>query len=156
MLSSVPKIISGGQTGADRAALDLAIAFGMEYGGFVPRHRLTEDGRLPSKYAGMTETVSADNTERTELNVINSDATLIVSNGELSGGSKLTKRFARKHKKPILHLDLTLLTPESAADKARLWLTASKCETLNVAGPRASKDPTIYGDTLELLKLIFG
>lgn len=137
------KIVSGGQTGVDRAALDLAIGRGLGYGEFVPRWRMTEDGPLPPKYAGMTETVGTDNSERTELNVINSDATLIVSNGELTGGSKLTERFARKYKKPILHLDLTRLSPESAADKAKLWLAASKCETLNVAGARAFKDPTI-------------
>lgn len=155
MRHNVTKIVSGGQTGADRAALDMAIAIGMEYGGFVPRHRMTEDGRLPPKYAGMTETVSSDNTERTELNVINSDATLIVSNGELGGGSKLTERFARKHKKPILHLDLMSISTESAAEKTQVWLAASKCGTLNIAGSRASKDPTIYADTLELLRLIF-
>ncbi len=149
------KIVSGGQTGVDRAALDFAIGWGLSYGGFVPRRRIAEDGPIPSTYASLTETAGTDNAERTELNVINSDATLIVSIGELTGGSKLTERFARKHKKPILHVDLTRLSSESAAEKAQLWLAASKCKTLNVAGPRASKDPAIYDATLDLLRSIF-
>ena len=152
---NVTKIISGGQTGADRAALDFAIENKIEIGGFVPNGRLAEDGPLSDKYINLVETDTSDNAERTEMNVIHSDATLIVSNDKLSGGSKLTEQLVLKHRKPILHIDLLRVSMTYAAAKVRVWLSASRCETLNVAGPRASKDPAVYEDTFSLLKLVF-
>src|SRR5271169_3572679 len=94
------KLVSGGQTGVDRAALDVALEIGIPIGGHLPRGRKDENGEvLPDKYTGMQETDSDDVNLRTELNVQNSDATLILSHGELFGGSAYTEDMARKHGK---------------------------------------------------------
>jgi len=149
------KIISGGQTGADRAALDFALENKVEIGGFIPKNRRAEDGKIPDKYLNLTETSTANYAERTALNVINSDATLIVSHGKLTGGSLLTKRLAAKHKKPFLHIDLSKMTLETAADKTRIWLKIIDCKNLNIAGPRASTDAKIYEETKLFLAALF-
>ena len=101
------KIVSGGQMGVDRAALDVALELGIPIGGYLPKGRKDENGDvLPEdKYANMQETDTDDVNVRTELNVQNSDATLIFSHGALFGGSEYTERMARKHGKPCLHVD---------------------------------------------------
>ena len=86
----ISRIVSGGQTGADRAAFDYALANEIEIGGFVPKNRAAEDGAIPAKYPNLRETETEDSAERTRLNVLNSDATLIFSHGALAGGSRLT------------------------------------------------------------------
>lgn len=153
-LVKIRKIISGGQTGADRAALDFALENGFESGGFVPKNRAAEDGSLSEKYPNLTQTETENPAERTELNVINSDATLILSHGELKGGSKLTKEFAEKHQKPFLHLDFSALTIGQAIEKTNVWLDSISCEVLNIAGARVSEDAEIYAKTKEFLKVI--
>ena len=100
------KIISGGQTGADRAALDFAIKMEIPHGGWVPKGRLAEDGPLPSKY-NLKEMRTKIYARRTEKNVVDSDGTLIVSHGRLTGGSEYTMDMAILHEKPWLHIDLT-------------------------------------------------
>ncbi|MBW2044107.1 MAG: putative molybdenum carrier protein [Deltaproteobacteria bacterium] len=137
------KIISGGQTGADRAALDVAIELGIPHGGWVPKGRKTENGRLPETYR-MREISSISYSWRTEMNVVDSDGTLIISHGKLTGGSALTRTLAGKHRKPCLHIDLDSMDAPKAAEIVRLWIETRGIETLNVAGPRASKDPEIY------------
>ena len=106
----VKKIISGGQTGADRAALDFAIDHGIPHGGWVPKGRLAEDGPLDPKYR-LRETDSEDHSIRTEKNVLDSDGTLILFYNELSGGSLLTLELARKHDRPVLTIDLAVKYP---------------------------------------------
>lgn len=145
------KIISGGQTGADRAALDAAIENGLEIGGFVPRGRWAEDGSISSNYKGLTETDSNDPAERTRLNVISSDATLIFSHGKLAGGSKLTWLVARSECRHCLHIDLERNSDDAAVEKILLWLRTTDIQVLNVAGPRASKDPEVYGAVRRIL-----
>src|SRR5258706_15582674 len=100
------KIVSGGQTGADRAALDVALEQGFEIGGWIPKGRRAEDGPIPQSYRGLLETDSADPSVRTALNVRDSDATLIVSHGQLRGGSLLTLDEARRLGRCVLHVDL--------------------------------------------------
>jgi len=151
----IRKIISGGQTGVDRAALDIALENGIEIGGYVPKGRLAEDGRIPDKYPNLMETDTGDPAERTELNVIHSDATLIISGGDLSGGSKLTAEFAAKHKRPFLHIDLSAAGFDKAIEKTKEWLHSIECNTLNIAGPRASEDKEIYQKAKQFLKLLF-
>jgi hypothetical protein len=148
----VEKIVSGGQTGADRAALDVALERGVPIGGWVPKGRLAEDGPIPERYTGLAETESSDPAIRTRLNVRDSDATLIVSHGPLAGGSLLTLQEARRRGKPVLHLDLLETTPETAAARLRLWLVVADARTLNVAGPRASKDAAIFAAVVTLLR----
>ena len=143
MTPRLRRLVSGAQTGADRAALDVALEQGLEIGGWVPRGRLAEDGIIPARYTGLRETESADAAVRTACNVRDSDATVIVSHGPLAGGSRLTAEEAIRLSKPLLHLDLTSLSVADAADRLRQWLDAVDPEVLNVAGPRASEDPAI-------------
>ncbi|HEY0460180.1 MAG TPA: putative molybdenum carrier protein [Pyrinomonadaceae bacterium] len=153
--TKIKTIISGGQTGADRAAFDFALENGIETSGFVPRGRRAEDGRISADYPNLTETATRNYAERTELNVQNSDVTLIVSHGKLAGGSRLTKNFAAKHEKPFLHVDFLELTIEEAVEKTRKWLAGVNCKRLNVAGPRASTDAKIYKKTKRFLAELF-
>ena len=101
----IKKIISGGQTGADRAALDIALKFNIPHGGWIPKGRITEDGPLPSKYK-LQEMPTTSYPARTEKNVIDSDGTLIFSRGKPTGGTDYTRKIVLKHNKQILHIDL--------------------------------------------------
>lgn len=148
------KIVSGGQTGVDRAALDVAIKLGIAHGGWVPKGRVTEDGPLPEAYR-MRETASAVYSERTEKNVIDSDGTLIISRGDLTGGSEVTRGMALTHGRPWLHVDLNRTSAFASAVRITRWLSEHGIRTLNVAGPRASKDPRIYRDALALLESVY-
>ena len=139
-------IYSGGQTGVDRAALDVALELGIPIGGYLPRGRKDENGDvLPEdKYANMQETDTDNANVRTELNVQNSDATLIFSHGRLFGGSAYTECMARKHGKPCLYVDFDKHDADQAVLLAKRWLSDTQPRVLNVAGPRASNDPEIY------------
>jgi hypothetical protein len=148
------KIISGGQTGADQAALDVAIRLGIPYGGWIPKGRLTEEGRLDSKYK-LKEMETPNYNKRTEQNVIDSDGTLIISHGKLTGGSDYTREMALLHHRPWLHIDLNKTGAFQAAGKIKSWITENEIEVLNVAGSRASKDPSIYQDTVDIIETIF-
>jgi hypothetical protein len=148
------RIVSGGQTGADRAAWDVALELGLELGGWVPRGRLAEDGTIPARYSGIREAEAADPSVRTVLNVRDSDATLVISNGALSGGSLLAYREAVLCGKPVLHLDLSVLSSADAVAQARQWLQAVRPISLNVAGPRASQDPFISEGAAALLRAV--
>ena len=154
-LKKIKTIISGGQTGADRAAFDFALENKIEISGFVPQNRRAEDGRISQDYPNLSETKTRDYAARTELNVQTSDATLIVSHGSLTGGSRLTGKLAEKYRKPFLHIDLSETTIEEAAQRTRKWLSALNCERLNIAGPRASTDAEIYERTKLFLAALF-
>ncbi len=134
------KIISGGQTGVDRAALDAALQLGFPCGGWIPYGRRTEEGALSPLYP-LVETPSAKYEPRTEWNVRDSDGTLIFTQGAPSGGTALTIDYAEKHHKPYLVVDFNETIP---AREVKNWITNNQIATLNVAGPRASKQPTIY------------
>ena len=145
------KIISGGQTGADRAALDWAILHRIPHGGWCPKGRLAEDGPIAGGYR-LRETPAADYATRTEWNVRDADATVIFSIAKkLSGGSRLTAELARRHHKPLLHL-CRAATRGDVARCLLAFLQRHEIKTLNVAGPRASEEPAIgrfVRDTLE-------
>jgi hypothetical protein len=151
----IAKVISGGQTGADQAALDTAIALGIPHGGWVPKGRKTENGVLPDKYR-LKEMPTSSYTERTEQNVIDSEGTLIISLGPLTGGSELTHKTAMLHDRPCLHIDLGVLDPHKAIKTVRSWIDSHGIKVLNIAGPRASETPNIYDMTAKLLKAILG
>ena len=137
------KIISGGQTGADQAALDAAIALGIPHGGWIPKGRLTEAGPLPERY-NLTEMTTEDYLKRTKQNVLDSDGTVIFSHGDLKGGSKRTADFATELCKPFLHIDLNSTLPSESGELLAAWIKSHDISVLNVAGSRASKDPGIY------------
>lgn len=150
-MTPLKKIISGGQTGVDRAALDVAIRLGKAHGGWIPKGRLTEDGPLPSHYQ-LQEMPTEEYDARTEKNVLESDGTLIISRGKPTGGTDYTRKMALKHGRQLLHIDLAL--GQRASDAGSLvasWVDMNRIETLNVAGPRASHDPAIYMDTINIL-----
>jgi hypothetical protein len=147
-------LISGGQTGADRAALDYALATKLPHAGWCPKGRLAEDGPIPARYI-LRETHSANYLQRTEWNVRDSDATVVFTvSPRLTGGTKRTVQFAAKHAKPclVLHLDMT---PEEAASALTFWLAEHHVRRLNVAGSRASKAPVIGKFTTRVLTLAF-
>lgn len=150
----IDKIISGGQTGADRAALDFAIEHNIPYGGWVPKGRKTEDGALPEKYR-LQEMPTGQYANRTERNILDSDGTLIVSHGRLTGGSALTEFLAEKHKKPCIHINLEKEGLSDIPSLVGSWIQHHDIKILNVAGPRAGKDPKIYQATMGVLDVIF-
>ena len=137
--SKIEEIVSGGQTGVDRGALDAALSLGIQHGGWCPFGRLAEDGRIPARYR-LQETASRDYAERTEQNVVDSDATLILCRGTLSGGTQLTHRLARRHEKPCTIVNLAEDPP---VDPVLEWLAGHHIRVLNVAGPRESTNPGI-------------
>ena len=147
------KIISGGQTGADQAALDAAIKLGIPHGGWIPRGRLTEDGPLPDKY-DLTEMPTTSYPERTKKNIRESDGTLILSHGMLSGGSEFTRKMALKYQKPMLHIDFNRMIPFDAAVVINNWMVDHDVSILNVAGPRASTDPNIYRAAVDIIEAV--
>ena len=137
------KIISGGQTGAEQAALDAAIKYSFSHGGWIQKGRKTEDGILPYEYK-LKELKSGAHPNYTERNVINSDGTLIISHGRLKGGSALPRKLAKEHNRPCFHIDLNETPAFIAASKINSWINEHNIKILNVTGSRASKDPKIY------------
>jgi hypothetical protein len=146
----VRRVISGGRTGADRGGLDAAIELGLDHGGFCPRGRRAEDGRVPDRYH-LCETRTARYAERTEANVTSADGTLIVTRGPLAGGSALTAALARGRGVPLLVVDLSREAPADAARRVRAWIDDRAIGVLNVSGPRESHCPGIAADTRALV-----
>jgi len=142
------KLISGGQTGVDRAALDVASAAGLLIGGWCPKGRLAEDGIIPMTYP-LQETPSPQYSQRTRWNVRDADATLILTRDEPAGGTALTIHTARRLHKPHRVIDLTT-QPDPRA--VALWISQVGITVLNVAGPRESTCPGIYDEAFGWLQ----
>jgi len=152
VVSKVEKVVSGGQTGVDRAALDVGLALRLSCGGWCPAGRLAEDGAIPERYP-LRETESASYPERTRRNVLDSDATLILYRRRLRGGTALTARLARHHGRPCLAVDLETRPSVGAI---REWLLGQDTRVLNVAGPRESEAPGIHAEAAALLEQVLG
>lgn len=151
--SAIRKIVSGGQTGADLAALDFALAHGIPHGGWCPKGRKTEAGPLDAKYQ-LVEIPGDNYLQRTEWNVRDSDGTVIISiSPTLTGGSKRTTDFARKHKKPCAHISKA--HHGDATGALRRFIEGHGIKILNVAGPRASKEPEVAAFVREVLERAF-
>lgn len=148
-------IISGAQTGVDRAALDAAIACGLEYGGSIPRGRMAEDGPVEKRYTTLTELTSEDYGVRTRRNVRDADATLILCPGIPEGGTALTARIARELGRPVLVVDIDRMTSREAMQRTRAWLDETTPAVLNIAGPRESLHPGIYDRVRRMLEKLF-
>lgn len=151
IFSSIEKIVSGGQTGVDRAALDAALQLGIPCGGWCPKGRRAEDGPIDVRYP-LKETYSASYRIRTEKNVRESDGTLIFTWRKPKGGTALTIRFAQKYKKPYLIVDLS---EGGDPETARKWLEVKQIKVLNIAGLRESECPGIYHRTVQFLPEVF-
>lgn len=146
------KIISGGQTGVDRAALDVALELGIACGGWCPAGRVAEDGPIDARYP-LCETASADPAQRTEWNVRDADATLILTTGAGSPGTELTLTVARRLRRPVYTFHAG--SPEDVG-MFRRWLQVYRVGTLNVAGPRESESPGIYAAATQILRALLG
>ncbi|HSS45814.1 MAG TPA: putative molybdenum carrier protein [Burkholderiales bacterium] len=145
------KIISGGQTGVDRAALDAALALGTPCGGWCPEGRLAEDGRIPERYP-LKELAGAGYVERTLQNVIDSDGTVIINFGELQGGTEQTLLFCVEQAKPHELINAEEVPALKAAKLIGVFVRKHRIEILNVAGPRHSKEARAYAYALEAVR----
>ena len=148
---SVTRIVSGGQTGVDQGALDAAIWLGIEHGGWCPKGRRSEAGRIPERFV-LQESEARDYSVRTEQNVVDSDGTLILFRDELTGGTAFTARMAKRHGKPCFQVDLTEVHDH---DSVRAWIIKSEIRTLNVAGPRASSQNGITEEARQFVVDLF-
>ncbi|MGK0190742.1 MAG: hypothetical protein ACI9R3_006572 [Verrucomicrobiales bacterium] len=154
ILQRVEAIISGGQTGADRAALDWALGRGVPHHGWCPEGRLAEDGAVPDRYR-LEETPHRGYIVRTEWNVRDSDGTVIFTlNKNVTGGSLATLRFARKWNKPCIHIARD--HAGDAAQRLAEFVINHRVSYLNVAGPRASGVPEIGAYVYQVLEDAFG
>jgi hypothetical protein len=151
----IDKIVSGGQTGVDQAGLDAAMAAGIPTGGWVPRGRRCETGRIPDRYRGLVESTSDSYPARTRANVADSDGTLLITRRTLGRGSALTRRIAGELGRPCLAVDLD---DDPDTGEVTAWITEHGIRTLNVAGSRESSSPgigdaarTYLADVFELL-----
>lgn len=149
---ALPQILSGGQTGVDRAALDAAIRWGLPHGGYCPRHRWAEDGSISNHYP-MIE-VAGGPAVRTRANVEAAHATVVIHPGRTDAGTALTLDCCRELEKPLLVLDMGSLPPPSAADRLSAFLAGGHA-CVNVAGPRQSHWPEAYTVTRRLLDPVF-
>ena len=147
----VERIVSGGQTGVDRAALDVAIALEIPHGGWCPLGRIAEDGPIPDCYQ-LDEHPSPKYADRTKRNVIDSDATLVLYSSILEGGTFKTFHYAENLGKPCIKIRLS---HPGRMERVRDWLISNRVRSLNIAGPRASKEPEIYQSAFDyLMKLL--
>jgi hypothetical protein len=153
----IARLVSGGQTGVDRAALDAALELGVPCGGWCPRGRKAEDGRIAASYP-LVETPSGGYSQRTRWNIRDADATLILSWGEPTGGTLLTVNECRRTGKPAMLIDLAgKVDMAEAVRAARDWIAANVAGgVLNVAGPRASRDPAVYGRARVFVRTLLG
>ena len=149
----IEKIISGGQIGADQAALDVAIKLGVPHGGWIQKGRKTQRGILPEKYH-LKEMPVAGYKERIEQNVIDSDGTVILSHGALTGSADYSQKMAQDHKRPCLHIDLNETSVDMAASNIYTWIIENEIKVLNVTGSRTSEDAKIYKLTMAIMEEI--
>jgi len=148
------KVISGGQTGVDRACLDAALKAGIPISGYCPKGRKAEDGTIPDIYP-LEELKSDQYENRTEKNVLESDGTLILNKGTLTEGTKLTCDFAILHHKPCIIVQLNA-EPKIVPPQVIEWIQGQGISILNIAGPRESKYPEgIYSEALAYLESLF-
>lgn len=149
----VERIVSGGQTGVDRGALDAALASGMSCGGWCPEGREAEDGVIDGRYP-LQPLPGGGYPERTRQNVVDSDGTAILYFGELVGGTALTAEICRELGKPCISLDASRIEPGEASERLLRFCASQGIRTLNVAGPRASEAGDAYRHANETVTLV--
>ena len=159
----VTKLVSGGQTGVDRGALEAAIESGFDYGGWVPKGRKCEDGPLEAAFDKMSEMTTVDYLKRTERNVVDSDATVVLCHGMPTGGTRRTVGFCQKHGRPCCIFDLDAGDPDDTPSSNLFdevvylaWLCRKDSIILNCAGPRESKSPGIQAEARRIFKYLIG
>jgi hypothetical protein len=142
------KIVSGGQTGVDRAALDVALKLGIPCGGWCPQGRRAEDGPIAEHYP-LQETPWSGYPQRTEWNVRDSEGTLVLTQGKPDGGTALTIQMAARYEKPCLVIDLE---KSPSPSDVIAWAKTHRIHVLNVAGPRESEERGIYAQAAKFLR----
>ena len=147
------RVVSGGQTGVDRGALDGALACGAPCGGWCPAGRIAEDGVIQERYP-LRALMDGGYEDRTRKNVEDSDATLVISFGQPEGGTALTIDYCREIGKPCLLIDALQYSPSEAAGRAIPFIDRHDIINLNVAGPRASSEPDAYGFAKETITFL--
>jgi hypothetical protein len=145
---TLTKIISGGQTGVDRGALEAGLKLGIEIGGYCPKGRLAEDGTISDKYP-MVELTTKTYPPRTKRNIAESDGTLILVRGKMGQGTKLTVKTAMSTGKPLMAVDITSQNPNNG--ELMKWINELGIKVLNVAGSREKSDPGIQKASEEWL-----
>ncbi len=148
------RVVTGGQTGVDRAALDAALDGGIPCGGWCPAGRWAEDGPIPAHYP-LTETTEADPAFRTRRNVADGDGTLIIVHGAPDQGSRFTSAAARELGRAHLMVDLSKTAQDAACARVLAWIKRENIRTLNIAGPRESNAPGIYTRARAFLTELF-
>jgi len=149
----ITKVISGGQSGADQGARNAAKKLGIRCGGWIPEDRPPQAESLPYSYTPC-EMFSNRDLTAIEKNILESDGTLILTHGKLSGGCLVTQKLCKRHKKPCLHKDLTEKWYSDLCSEIHSWVLEKDIEILNVAGPRSDKDPLIYESTLYVVEAV--
>ena len=144
----IKKIISSGQNGVCQAALDVAIDLGIQHGGWIPK------GRRPAEKYQLQETKGIDYSQCTELNILESDGTLILTRGKPIKESKLAQQISMKHHRPCLHIDLNEIDEPKAVQIISTWIEARKMKIMNVTGPKADKDTQIHEATKRILMTV--
>ena len=147
----INKIVSGGQSGVDRSALDFSIKHKIPHGGWCPRNRWAEDGQIPNIY-NLTETTESLPENRTQMNVKDSDATLIIYDNFMDEGTLKTNEFCLQYNKQYLEIDIAQTTDRFLF---REWIRSKEIKILNIAGSRESNSPGIYDKTSALLDYLF-
>ena len=149
------RMVTGGQTGVDRAMLDFCLDHGISCGGWCPQNRKAEDGTIDLKYP-VKELPKASYRKRTAANVKESDATVIIYHNEMDGGTLKSFEFAQKEKRPFLLLDMSVMDPFQASGKLQKFIQRYHPEILNFSGPRHSEWPEGYGNCYAILQQTFG
>jgi hypothetical protein len=150
----IPMIISGGQTGACRAALDVALRFNIPHGGWIPKGRKSEGRPILDKYQ-LQELSTSGYRARSAQNVRYSDGTVIFSRGEPTGEIRYTRMIALQFQKHLLHIDFNKIAAKEAAVLILTWIRFQNIKTVNVTGPSASKDGRIYADVYRTLEMAY-
>lgn len=139
-MTTLAKIITGGQTGVDRGAMDAALAAGFPCGGHCPEGRLAEDGVIPEHYP-VQELAGGGYAARSEANVSTADGVVVFAPGTPTGGTALTIEFARRHERPVRVIDASVTEIDEAVERVLAFVEEQGVRTLDVAGPRASGWP---------------
>lgn len=150
----IQKIISGGQPGVEQAALDIAVRMGIECGGSIPTWRKEEDESIVEKYH-LDEMPNTNYARTTEQNVLDSDGTLIISQGDILASSALNRRLAERYRQPWLYIDLNRIAAFQAAEKIAAWIAENDIEILNVTGRHEGIGLELYRLTSEILETTF-
>ena len=148
------KIISGGQTGVERAALDAAIKLDIPHDGWTYKGRKTEEGVLPEQY-NVKEIENPSYFERLENNIVDSDGTVILTFGQVPIVNRAITDLANKHKKPYLHIDLIECTRNHAIASVRKWMIGYEIETVYFTGSKPHAAPNVYEEAMQAIEGIY-